>query len=84
VTLSNWLSPPQLAELLAVDCKKILAFIATGELVAVNLAQRSNGRPRWRISPEALEQFLARRQSRTPSPRAARSRKKAANVVEFY
>jgi hypothetical protein len=79
-----WLTPPQLAEEWSVDCKKVLAFIATGELVAVNFAQRSNERPRWKVSRESIDQFLSRRQSRPPAPRAIRSRKKAANVVEFY
>lgn len=78
-------TPALLAELWGVDEKKVLRFIATGELVAINLAQRSSGRPRWRISEEAAQAFLDRRQSRVPSPRTTSSRrKKATNVVEFY
>ncbi len=44
----------------------VLAWIRTGELHAVNVAARAGGRPRWRISVEALERFDEARSSRIP------------------
>jgi excisionase family DNA binding protein len=62
-----WLTPPQLAKKFAVGVEKVLAWIRNGELRAVNVAQTLGGRPRWRISPAALEAFIRRRES-APSP----------------
>jgi excisionase family DNA binding protein len=64
----SWLTPPQLAKQLGVSPEKVLTWIRSGELPGVNVAERLTGRPRWRISPEALEQFLKRRES-SPPPR---------------
>jgi excisionase family DNA binding protein len=63
-----WLTTRQVAEQLAVASEKVLAWIRQGELRAVNVAERVSAKPRWRISPEALEEFLLRRQSTAPTP----------------
>jgi hypothetical protein len=78
-------SPPVLARQWGVDAKKVLGLIAAGELVAVNLAARVDGRPRWRISDEEVTAFLKRRQSRpaAPAPRPRR-RRKISEVKEFF
>jgi excisionase family DNA binding protein len=55
-------SPTEVARDLGVHRKKVLALIDRRELSAVNLAIDANGqRPRWRISPDALDAFLASR-----------------------
>lgn len=75
-----WLTPPQVAEQLAVDAAKVLTWIQGGELAAVNVATRVGGRPRWRISQVALEAFLVARQSTPPAdvpPKARRPTKRA-------
>lgn len=67
-TEEPWLTPPQLAKKFAVGVEKVLAWIRNGELRAVNVAQTTGGRPRWRISPAALEAFIRRRESAVPLP----------------
>ena len=54
---ATYLTPPQLAEIYGVKPAKILAWISSGELAALNLAARGTSRPRYRISPEAIAQF---------------------------
>jgi excisionase family DNA binding protein len=63
----------------------VLGWIRSGELRAVNVGRRpGGGKPRWRISHEALDAF---EQLRTPAPAPARTRRQrrpADAVVEFY
>jgi excisionase family DNA binding protein len=63
----------EVAARLRVGEDKIRTAIANGELKAVDLAARGSKRPRWRISPEDLEAFLAARASggSKPAPRPA-------------
>jgi len=46
----------------------VLTWIRNGELRAVNVAEGMGSRPRWRISPAALEAFIRRRESAKPPP----------------
>jgi hypothetical protein len=71
----GYLTPPQLARKWKVGVQKILAWIHSGELRAVNLATRPGGRPRYRICPEDVELFEQAR-SVSPTPKVARSPKK--------
>ena len=80
---AEFLSPPAAAKLLKIDPSKILAWINRGELLAVNLAASTSGRPRWRIAPDDLQAFLNRRASQSPKP-TRRRRIKPAGVVEFF
>jgi excisionase family DNA binding protein len=68
----TWLTPPQLAKQLGVQAEKVLGWIRAGELRAVNVAERASRRPRWRISAEAFEEFLRRREAvlRTAKPKS--------------
>lgn len=80
---NSWFTVPELAKYLRVDAGKILRFIHTGELVAINIATRASGRPRWRVSEGALADFLLRRQSpAAPAPRVRRP--KSPGIIEFY
>lgn len=80
-------TPPQIAEQLRVSVAKVLGWIRRGELRAVNVADRSTGRPRWRVSPESFASFLEARRSPDPE-HAALSRSTATShiraVDEFY
>lgn len=72
----RWFTPPRLAHQLGVSVDKVLTWIRNGELRAVNVAEHRDGRPRWRISPAALDEFLKRRESSPPPPpRAYRFRR---------
>jgi excisionase family DNA binding protein len=80
---SHWFSPPQLARQLGVDPSKVVSWIHSGELEAVNVAKSLGGRPRYRIGPVALERFLQRR-STARSPKPVRRRKRAGGYVPKY
>jgi excisionase family DNA binding protein len=62
----------------------VLGWIRSGELRAVNVGRRLDGKkPRWRVSEEALAAFEQLRTPAPPPPRARR-RKRPADVIEFY
>lgn len=72
--MTDTLTPPALARYLKVNVHKVLTWISNGELAAVNCATRPTGQPRWRITPEAVEEFCRRRSS-SPQPRQPRRRR---------
>jgi len=79
------LSTRQAATRLGVNPDKILRWIKTGEIKAINVAQKVGGRPRYRIDPVDLAAFEARRLVRIQSSASVRRRKHAVqNVVEFF
>jgi excisionase family DNA binding protein len=77
-----WLTPPELAKLLRVEPPKVIAWIKRGELHAVNVADKNGKRPRWRISPEAFEDFIKPRTS-SPPVKATRTKRRVA-YKEFF
>jgi excisionase family DNA binding protein len=58
-----FLIPREAAKILGVNASKVIGWIHSGELEAMNLATVRAGRPRWRISLGALKKFLAARTS---------------------
>jgi hypothetical protein len=80
---TSWLSPPAAARELGIDPVKIIAWIRSGELTAVDLSTRLGGRARWRISRESLDTFLANRACR-PQMKAVRRKKRSSSVIEFF
>ena len=79
----QWMTPAQVATERGIRTGKVLAWIATGQLVAVNHATRLGGRPRWRISRAALDCFDAARSYRAPAP-GPRRRRRDPDVVNFF
>jgi excisionase family DNA binding protein len=77
-------TPPEIARRLGVGPEKVLAWIRSGELAAVNLATTRHGRPRWAIAPEALDLFLAARQNHPPPHRTRRRRALPANIIKYF
>lgn len=71
-----YLTPPELASRLRVKAAKVINWIRSGELRAIDLATRGSRRPRYRISPEAVAEF-ERRRSAAPLPRPIRRRRPA-------
>lgn len=55
---------PALARTYGIGQGKVLGWIASGELRAINCAAKDGGHPRWRILPEDLAAFESRRASR--------------------
>ncbi len=62
----------------------VLAWIDAGDLKAVDVSRKRGGRPRWRITAEALEQFEASRTKAPPAPKKPRRKKSNEAVTEFY
>jgi hypothetical protein len=79
-----FLSPAAVGDRLGVKTDIVLAWIAAGQLSAVNVASPDSTRPRWKISPEDLDRFLAtRRNGPAPVPRPRR-RRQPPDVIEFF
>lgn len=57
-------TPPQLALDLGVGPDKVAHWIGSGELRAVNIATRPDGKPRWLIFQDDVEAFLRGRAAR--------------------
>jgi len=72
------LTPPQAAKLLKVSPDKVLNWIRSGELRAVNV---SGGRPKYRIAREDLQAFTNRR---TPQPRPKPKRVRSSWTGKTY
>jgi Helix-turn-helix domain len=63
------LTPPQLAAEWGIEPEKIIGWIRAGELRAVNVASRADGkRARWLIDRDDIAAFEAARSSK-PAPR---------------
>jgi transposase len=71
-----------LAKLLRVGRARILTFIHSGELKAVNTAAVRCGRPRFVTTPEALAEFQQARQAAPAKP--APRRKRRAGQVDYF
>jgi len=52
---------PEVARFLRVRPDKVLAWIRSGRLCGYNIAERENGRPKYRINPDDLAAFTKRR-----------------------
>jgi excisionase family DNA binding protein len=83
-TIRRYLPTPAVAETLGVNESKVLTWIRTGELVAINVATRLGGRPRWRIAQEALDQFLTARSAQPPAPVERRRRRADPAAIQFF
>jgi hypothetical protein len=61
------LTPPELARRYGVNVGKVLGWVHSGELNALNLASRLGGRPRYFIRRQDLEDFETRRSTQAGS-----------------
>ena len=77
-------TPPEVAKRLRVKPSKVIAWIYSGELRAVNVATLGCQRPRWRIDPIDLENFLRQRSAGSTPTVTRRRRKKDDGVIQFY
>jgi len=68
------LTPPKIASECGVEVAKVHAWIRSGELKAINLAEKIGGRPRWKVEPAEWEAFKGRRATTPPMVRARRGR----------
>jgi hypothetical protein len=89
--LRRWFTPPEIARARGLRTGKVLEWIKSGELEAVNHASDRRGSPRWRVSIESLAAFDAARSNRartTASVPRRSTRKRASDsgdrVIEFF
>jgi excisionase family DNA binding protein len=79
-----YLTVAEVADELAVPVGKLLLWIKSSELRAVNVAVKAGRKPRWRISALDLETFL---RSRSVVPGTAPRRRRRAvdpEVIKFF
>ncbi len=77
------LTPPEVAARYRVKPDKVLGWIRTGQLRAVNVSD--SRRPRWRIAPADLEAFEEKRTATVRAPVPARQpRKSLVGIKEFF
>ena len=82
-TARTYRTPPDIARERGVSPAKILALIRSGQLAAINMATKPNGRPRYLVSEAALADFDARRSVRPPTPKTRRRRRRL-DTIEFF
>ena len=82
-TDTAFLTTSVVAKRLAVSTDQIVALIHAGHLRAINVAARS-GKPRWRISTEAIDAFVAARTTTPPMPQTRRRKRRDPAVIEFF
>lgn len=70
--MAPYLSSREIAKLLRVSPDKVLGWIRGGALKAVNVGNTS--RPQYRVSTDALEEFLTTREVQIP-PKRSRARR---------
>lgn len=81
------LTPPVIAARMGVAPEKVIAWIRSGELKAVNVATKANGRPRWAVDEQDLAAFERSRSSaaRAPAPATTKARRKVEDgVIDFF
>lgn len=70
---SRYYSTVEAAKILGIDDETVLAWIHSGQLPAVNVCKKPNGkRPTWRIAEADLGRLLLMRRSKTAEPPAAK------------
>lgn len=75
------LTPPMVARRLGVKPEKVVAWVRSGQLRALNV---SNGtRPRFRIDPADLAVFEQGR-AVVPAAKPSRRRRQSADVIQFF
>lgn len=81
-----WYSPADIARDRGVRLAKVRAWIASGELEAVNVAEKTGAklRPRWRISADAIAAFDRTRSSRASIRSKPIRRASAPEVIPFF
>ena len=78
------LTPPQLARLWGISPDKVLNWIRSGELRAINVAERRGGRPRYLIDRADIQAFETRRAVIAIVPVRRRSKPRSTDVIEFF
>lgn len=73
----RYITPPQYAEQLGVSPDKVRAWCASGAIRAIDVSEHPGvGRPRWRISPDAIAEWEEGRTAKPKTKPRRRARRK--------
>jgi hypothetical protein len=78
---ASYLTTAKIAERYSTTQRQICSWIAAG-LPAVNISVRP-GKPRWRVSPDDLQQWLEAKSAPVPVP-TRRRRRKLPQVTAYF
>ena len=79
------ITPPTLAKSWGISVDKVLAWIRSGELRAIDVSTRRGGRPRYLLDVADIAAFEALRAVQPPLQKPRRRRKSNdSSVIEFY
>jgi transposase len=78
------LTTKEVAKLFRVSPDKVRAWIAKGELLAINTANVMCGKPRFVVLPHQLAEFEARRQATSETVKTLPRRKKRTGEIDYY
>jgi transposase len=82
-TIAMGLTTRDVAQRYRVGEDKVRAWIARGELAAVNTATTLCGKPRWVVLPEALAEFERRRRG-GPAEKLKARRRRQLGAVDYF
>lgn len=78
-------TPKEIAAMLRVDARTVLAWIHYGEIEAEDMSsRRSSKKPSWRITADALERFRQSRSSLNRADRPMRPRRKQVPTTDYF
>ena len=77
------LTPPEVARRWGISPEKVISWIQSGELRAMDASAKPGGRPRYLIDIRDLEAFEMRR-SVTTVPKTRRQRKTQPGVIQYF
>lgn len=82
--LSVTYSPKEIAAKAGCKVDKVLAWINSRELIAINYgSSQTGGKPRWRVTAEALEDF-ERARTTQPAAKPVPRRKRTDTPIKSY
>lgn len=62
----------------------VLNWIHRGELTAINVGRNAGGKPKWRVTPEAVAAFELRRSPERKTEPRTRRRRRPVEVIDRY
>lgn len=77
------ITPPRLAARWGIDACKVVSWIKSGQLKAINAAASLHGRPRYLIDETDVAEFEQRR-TVTVEPKPTRRKRQSASIIEFF
>ncbi len=84
VEIERGFTPPELAKLMGIQSMKIIGWIRSGELRAINLATKRGGRSRWRIKAADWAAFEEARTAKPPTRPMRRPRRSNPPVKNYF